>query len=91
MIVPDRVAAASQGTMNNVLIGGAGWVYYETVAGGQGASPGLAGMSGVQTGMTNTRNTPIEALERAYPLRIRRRTATVSSGTWRCSRMSRCR
>ena len=53
--VPDRVAAASQGTMNNVLIGGAGWVYYETVAGGQGGRPGgLAGMSGLHPNMTNT-------------------------------------
>ena len=71
-IVPDQVAAASQGTMNNVLIGGDGWVYYETVGGGQGARPDRAGMSGVHTGMTNTRNTPIEALERAFPLRVRR-------------------
>ncbi len=53
--VPDRVGAASQGTMNNVLIGGVGWVYYETVGGGQGGRPGRAGMSGVHTGMTNTR------------------------------------
>src|SRR4051794_18812995 len=52
--VPDRVGAASQGTMNNVLIGGDGWVYYETVAGGQGGRPGRAGMSAVHTGMTNT-------------------------------------
>src|SRR5205807_7554579 len=60
--VPDGVAAAGQGTMNNVLIGGDGWVYYETVAGGQGGRPGpRPGMSGVHTGMTNTRNTPIEA------------------------------
>ena len=71
-IVPDQVAAASQGTMNNVLIGGDGWVYYETVGGGQGARPDRDGMSGVHTGMTNTRNTPIEALERAFPLRVRR-------------------
>lgn len=85
---PDRVPAASQGTMNNLLIGGAGdgpggrgpWVYYETVAGGQGgrppdpSAPGgapLPGMSGVHTGMTNTRNTPVEALERSYPVRVR--------------------
>jgi N-methylhydantoinase B/oxoprolinase/acetone carboxylase alpha subunit len=53
-IVPDRVGAASQGTMNNVLIGGDGWVYYETLAGGQGGRPGRAGMSGVHTNMTNT-------------------------------------
>ncbi len=52
--VPERVGAASQGTMNNLLIGGTGWVYYETVAGGQGGRPGRAGMSGVQTAMTNT-------------------------------------
>jgi len=52
--VPDGVGAASQGTMNNVLVGGAGWVYYETVGGGQGGRPGRAGMSGVHTAMTNT-------------------------------------
>ena len=69
---PDRVAAAGQGTMNNLLIGGDGWVYYETIAGGQGARPNRTGMSGVHTGMTNTRNTPIEALERAFPLRVLR-------------------
>lgn len=81
--VPHRVGAASQGTMNNVLIGGAGddaWVYYETLAGGQGGRPPepggpgrgpRSGMSGVHTGMTNTLNTPVEALERAYPVRVR--------------------
>ena len=69
---PGRVGAAGQGTMNNVLLGGAGWVYYETVGGGQGARPGRDGMSGVHTGMTNTRNTPVEALERAIPVRVRR-------------------
>ena len=51
---PGRLGAASQGTMNNTLIGGTGWVYYETVGGGQGGRPGRAGMSGVHTGMTNT-------------------------------------
>jgi N-methylhydantoinase B/oxoprolinase/acetone carboxylase alpha subunit len=50
----DRVPAAGQGTMNNLLIGGDGWVYYETVAGGQGGRPRSPGMSGVHTGMTNT-------------------------------------
>jgi N-methylhydantoinase B/oxoprolinase/acetone carboxylase alpha subunit/GrpB-like predicted nucleotidyltransferase (UPF0157 family) len=78
--VPDRVGAASQGTMNNVLIGGDGWVYYETVAGGHGGRPGRAGMSGVHTGMTNTRNTPIEALERAFPIRVRR--YRLRTGSW---------
>jgi N-methylhydantoinase B/oxoprolinase/acetone carboxylase alpha subunit len=77
---PDRVPAASQGTMNNLLIGGAGWVYYETVAGGQGARPGLDGMSGVHTAMTNTKNTPIEALERAYPIRVLRYRLRRASG-----------
>lgn len=77
---PDRVAAAGQGTMNNLMIGGDGFVYYETVAGGQGGIEGLAGMSGVHTGMTNTMNTPIEALERTYPLKVRRTTLRRGSG-----------
>ena len=52
---PGSVGAAGQGTMNNLLVGGRGWVYYETIAGGQGGRPsGAAGMSGVHTGMTNT-------------------------------------
>jgi N-methylhydantoinase B/oxoprolinase/acetone carboxylase alpha subunit len=67
-----RLGAASQGTMNNVLVGGDGWVYYETVGGGQGGRPTGPGMSGVHTGMTNTADTPVEALERHYPMRIRR-------------------
>jgi N-methylhydantoinase B len=69
--LPGRVGAAGQGTMNNVMIGGRGWVYYETVAGGQGGRPGRPGMSGVHTAMTNTANTPVEALERTFPLRVR--------------------
>jgi N-methylhydantoinase B/oxoprolinase/acetone carboxylase alpha subunit len=77
---PDRVTAAGQGTMNNLLIGGDGWVYYETIAGGQGARPGRAGMNGVHTGMTNTKNTPVEALERAYPMRVRRYRLRQGSG-----------
>jgi N-methylhydantoinase B/oxoprolinase/acetone carboxylase alpha subunit len=79
-IVPDRVGAASQGTMNNVLVGGDGWVFYETVGGGQGGRPGRAGMSGVHTNMTNTRDTPVEAFERAYPMRVRRYTIRSGSG-----------
>lgn len=82
---PDRVGAASQGTMNNTLIGGDGWVYYETVAGGQGGRPGRAGMSGLQTGMTNTQNTPCEALERSYGMRVRRyrlRAGSGGTGRW---------
>ncbi|MEX1209008.1 MAG: hydantoinase B/oxoprolinase family protein [Acidimicrobiia bacterium] len=67
---PHRVPAASQGTMNNILIGSGGTVYYETVAGGEGAAPFRAGQSGIHTGMTNTKNTPIEALETHYPFRV---------------------
>jgi N-methylhydantoinase B/oxoprolinase/acetone carboxylase alpha subunit len=81
----DRVPAAGQGTMNNLLVGGAGWVYYETVAGGQGGRPTAPGMSGVHTGMTNTRNTPIEALERTFPLRVvryRLRRGSGGAGRW---------
>jgi len=69
----DRVPAQSQGTMNNLTIGAPGarrFSYYETIAGGEGALPYRDGMSGVHTHMTNTRNTPVEALELAYPLRI---------------------
>jgi N-methylhydantoinase B/oxoprolinase/acetone carboxylase alpha subunit len=83
---PDRVPAAGQGTMNNLLVGGAGWVYYETVAGGQGGRPGgPAGMSGVHTAMTNTKNTPVEALERAFPMRVLRyrlRRGSGGAGAW---------
>ncbi len=77
---PGRVGAASQGTMNNLLVGGRGWVYYETLAGGQGARPGKDGMSAVHTGMTNTENTPIEALEREYPMRVLRYEIRKGSG-----------
>ena len=68
---PDRVPAAGQGTMNNVLIGNESFAYYETVAGGQGGRPGRAGQSGIHTGMTNTKNTPVEALETHYPFKVR--------------------
>jgi N-methylhydantoinase B/oxoprolinase/acetone carboxylase alpha subunit len=78
--LPDRVGAAGQGTMNNVLIGGEGWVYYETVAGGEGGQPTRVGMSGLHTAMTNTQNTPIEALERAFPLRVLRYRLRMGSG-----------
>jgi N-methylhydantoinase B/oxoprolinase/acetone carboxylase alpha subunit len=78
--LPDRVGAAGQGTMNNVILGGAGWVSYETIAGGQGGRPGREGMSGVHTAMTNTRNTPIEAFERAFPVRVLRYRLRHGSG-----------
>jgi N-methylhydantoinase B len=75
--LPQRIPAASQGTMNNLTIGGIDprsgheFSYYETVAGGMGARPNAAGMSAVHTHMTNSLNTPAEALEYAYPLRVR--------------------
>jgi len=75
--IPERIPAASQGTMNNLTIGGIDprsgleFSYYETVAGGMGARSKLDGMSGVHTHMTNSLNTPAEALEYAYPLRVR--------------------
>ncbi|MDQ3994719.1 MAG: hydantoinase B/oxoprolinase family protein [Actinomycetota bacterium] len=66
------VPAQGQGTMNNVVIGGREWTYYETIGGGQGASSHGPGPSGVHVGMTNTLNTPIEALELELPLRVER-------------------
>jgi len=72
--LPDRIPAASQGTMNNVTFGGRvdgrPFVYYETVGGGHGAGPASDGLSGRHSHMTNTRNTPLEALEYALPVRI---------------------
>ncbi len=90
--LPDRIPAASQGTMNNTLLGGpdartgGSFAYYETIAGGQGARPGRDGMSGVHTHMTNTLNTPVEAFEMAYPLRVREyrlRAGSGGDGRWR--------
>jgi len=78
--LPGRIPAASQGTMNNVTIGGAGFVYYETIAGGHGASAQGDGLSGRQSHMTNTQNTPVEALEMAYPLRVWRYHLREGSG-----------
>ncbi len=66
------VPAQGQGTMNNVTFGGAGWTFYETLGGGQGASARGDGPSAVHVGMSNTRNTPIESLEHAYPIVIER-------------------
>ena len=64
------VPAQGQGTMNNITFGGAGWTFYETLGGGQGASSRGPGPSAVHVGMSNTRNTPIESLEHAYPIDI---------------------
>ncbi|VAW72937.1 N-methylhydantoinase B [hydrothermal vent metagenome] len=82
-VVPERVAAASQGTMNNLAMGsrsGMGWDYYETIGGGMGAGEAGGGLNGVQTHMTNTLNTPIEVLESEYPLRIRQYALRRGSG-----------
>jgi len=68
--LPNIIPAASQGTMNNVAFGSSRFTYYETLAGGSGASASCAGVDGVHTHMTNTLNTPIEALETTLPLRI---------------------
>jgi N-methylhydantoinase B len=72
--------AQGQGTMNNLIIGGRDWTYYETIAGGQGASAAGPGPSGVHVGMTNTLNTPVEALELEYPLRVERYELADGSG-----------
>jgi N-methylhydantoinase B len=77
---PERIPAQGQGTMNNVIIGDPGWTYYETIGGGQGAGAGGPGPSGVHIGMSNTLNTPIEALELEYPMRIERYELRYDSG-----------
>ncbi len=80
------VPAQGQGTMNNITFGGAGWTFYETLGGGQGASVRGPGPDAVHVGMSNTRNTPIESLERAYPIVIDRyaiRRGTGGSGLHR--------
>jgi N-methylhydantoinase B len=74
------VPAQGQGTMNNVVFGGAGWTYYETLGGGQGASARGPGPSGVHVGMSNTRNTPVEAFELDHPMRIRQYALRAGSG-----------
>jgi N-methylhydantoinase B/oxoprolinase/acetone carboxylase alpha subunit len=90
--LPNRVPAASQGTMNNVTLGGTDprtgrrFAYYETMGGGMGARRGLPGISGVHTHMSNTRNTPVEAIEHYLPVRIRQyaiRQGSGGAGMWR--------
>lgn len=84
--VPDKVPAASQGTMNNLTIGGfdpirkQSYAYYETIGGGMGARPDKDGEDAIHSHMTNTLNTPIEALEFAYPFRVRRYEIRRGSG-----------
>ncbi|MGA8438326.1 MAG: hydantoinase B/oxoprolinase family protein [Candidatus Sulfotelmatobacter sp.] len=84
--IPYSIPAAASGTMNNLTIGGIDprtggpFTYYETIAGGMGARPTKPGVSGVHTHMTNSRNTPAEALEYAYPLRVRQYSLRPRSG-----------
>jgi len=84
--IPERIPAAASGTMNNLTIGGMDprtgepFAYYETIAGGMGARPTKAGVSGVHTHMTNSLNTPAEALEYSYPLRVRQHSLRPGSG-----------
>jgi N-methylhydantoinase B len=94
--IPDRIPAAASGTMNNLTIGGIDlrlgnprlgdpstgepFAYYETIAGGMGARPTKDGVSGVHTHMTNSLNTPAEALEYAYPIRLRQYSLRANSG-----------
>ena len=83
--LPDRIPAASQGTMNNLTIGGfrtdgTPYTYYETIGGGMGAAPDADGLSGVHVHMTNTLNTPVEALEMTFPFRITRYALRQGSG-----------
>ena len=90
--IPDRIPAASQGTMNNFTLGaidprtGRAIAYYETVSGGMGARPTADGLSGVHTHMTNSLNTPVEALEHVCPVRVMRyslRRGSGGRGQWR--------
>jgi N-methylhydantoinase B len=84
--IPDRIPAAASGTMNNLTIGGIDprsgepFAYYETIAGGMGARSTKDGVSGVHTHMTNSLNTPAEALEYAYPIRLRQYSFRSKSG-----------
>lgn len=84
--LPGIIPAASQGTMNNVTLGGHDprtgkpFAYYETAGGGMGGRNGLPGLSGIHTHMSNTRNTPVEAFEQAFPLRIRQYALRPNSG-----------
>lgn len=84
--IPEKMAAASHGSMNNIAMGSTGdrqypaWDYYETIGGGMGASIHQSGLHGVQTHMTNTLNTPVEALEMRYPIRINQYALRKNSG-----------
>jgi N-methylhydantoinase B len=85
---PRRIPAASQGTMNNLTLGGIDrrrggavpFAYYETIAGGMGARPGMDGASAIHTHMTNSWNTPVEVFEQVYPVRLQRYAVRRGSG-----------
>jgi N-methylhydantoinase B len=85
-LLPGRVPAAAQGTMNNLLVGGvdprtdSSFTYYETIAGGHGGGPAGPGLSARHSHMTNSLNTPVEALEHSYPLRINKYAIRRGSG-----------
>jgi N-methylhydantoinase B len=85
-ILPDQIPAASSGTMNNLTVGGVdartgkAYAYYETIAGGTGGRPHSDGIAGIHTHMTNSLNTPVEALEYAYPFRVKRYSYRRGSG-----------
>jgi len=90
--LPNRVPAASHGSMNNVMVGGFDperkrqWVFYETIGGGSGGRYGKDGVDGIHCNMTNTMNTPIEAIERYYPLLFEQyelRAESYGAGRWR--------
>jgi len=90
-IIPERIPAAGQGTMNNVSLGGlredgTPWTFYETIGGGSGGRPESDGVDGVHVNMTNTMNTPIEAIEAYYPIRFESyslRPDSGGAGEWR--------
>jgi N-methylhydantoinase B len=91
-ILPEKVCAACQGTMNNIAVGGMNpenrkhWTFYETIAGGFGGRKGIDGVDAIHTHMTNTMNTPIEAIETIYPIRFLKyelRENSGGAGKWR--------
>jgi N-methylhydantoinase B len=85
-IAPGRVPACGGGTMTNLMVGGDDWVFYETIGVGMGGRPGLDGIDGIQTNMTNTLNTPVEAMERHFPILMTRyefRENSGGAGQWR--------
>ena len=85
-LAPHRVPAASCGSMNNLALGGRGWAFYETIGCGSGGRPCCDGVDGVHTNMTNTMNTPVEVVEREYPLLVveyRLRSGSGGAGKYR--------